>query len=354
MDERSVIERVIGVDQGDRTSELCELDVRGEVVMRRRIRTTPAAYRKQFAGLLRTRVVIEVGPHSPWSSRLLQELGVEVVVANPRRVKLITQAERKSDRVDAEQLARLGRADVKLLAPVVHGSEAMQCDRALQRLRKGVVRCRTQLIHQVRGTLKALGERAPASRSAAFARRVREHALVERLPGLAPVLGALDQLTACIRELDAEVQRACEERHPATALLRQVTGVGPHTALAFVTTLEDPARFAKSRDVGPAIGLVPRIRESGESRPALGIPRRSDALLRESLVQAAHYILGPFGPDCTLRRFGLALIARQARHGKKRAVIAVARKLAVLLHRLWVTGEAYQPLDYAPPRGAAA
>jgi len=354
MRERSVIEQVIGVDQGDRLSELCELNADGTVKSRERIRTTSAAYRKRFTGLLRTRVVIEVGPHSPWSSRLLSELGLEVVVANPRRVKAIAAAERKTDGVDAEMLARLGRADVKLLAPVVHGSAAMQRERALLRGRKGVVRCRTRLIQQVRSLLKALGEAPPSASTSAFVRRVREKGLSESFPGLAVMLEAIETLTAKIRELDHEVERACAERHPVTAQLRQVTGVGAHTALAFVTTLEDPTRFAKSREVGPFVGLVPRVRSSGESNPALGVPARSDALLRETLVQAAHYVLGPFGPDTTLRRFGLALAERHGRSGKKRAVIATARKLAVLLHRLWVTGEVYQPLDYGRAQTMAA
>lgn len=351
MNERSVIEGVIGVDQGDKFSELCELNAAGEVVSRERIRTTREAYRKRFSGLSSTRVVIEVGSQSPWSSRLLGELGLEVVVANPRKVKAITHAERKTDRVDAEKLARLGRADVKLLSPVVHGSEAMQRDRALQRVRRGVVRCRTKLIQQVRSLLKALGETPPSASAEAFARRIREKGIADCFSGQSAVLELIETVTAAIRELDREVERACAKRHPVTAQLQQVEGVGIHTALAFVTTVEDPARFAKSRDVGPFLGLVPCVRSSGKSNPSLGIPTRSDTLAREMLVQAAHYILGPFGSDSTLRRSGLALAKRS---GKKRAVIATARKLGVLLHRLWVTGESYQPLDYNRAQTLAA
>ena len=355
MKKSSVNRRVIGIDQGDRFSHLCVLDAQGEVVERSRIRTTPAAYRKWFGGRrARGRVILEVGPHSPWSSRLLESLGHEVIVANARRVKLIAKADRKTDRVDAETLARLGRIDPNLLAPIEHGGEAAQRDRALLRVREGLVRSRTRLIQQARGLAKALGERLPSAATAAFPRRVREAGQECLFPGLDVLLEMVEILSSRIRKLDCEVERACRERHPMTTQLRQVPGVGPITALAYVLKVEDPTRFAKSREVGPFLALVPRERSSGESRPELGIPPRGDAMLRRLLVQASHYILGPFGPDTDLRRFGLALAERGGKRAKKRAVIAVARKLAVLLHRLWVSGEAYQPLRVANSEALAA
>jgi len=346
---------VIGIDQGDRWSHLCVLDAQGEVVARERVRTTKEAYRQHFEALPRVRVVLEVGTHSPWSSRLLSQLGHEVVVANPRRVKLIAKAERKTDRVDAEMLARLGRIDPGLLAPIRHGSEAMQRDRARLRTREGLVRSRTRLIQQARSLAKSLGERLPSSSAPTFARRVRASGQAALWPGLDVLLDMVETLSTRIRELDREVERASAERHAVALHLRQVPGVGPITALAYVLAVEDPRRFAKSREVGPFVALVPRAHASGESQPQLGIPRRGDAMLRRLLVQAAHYILGPFGPDSDLRRFGLAMAERGGQRAKKRAVIAVARKLAVLLHRLWVTGEVYEPLGYgrAEPMAAA-
>lgn len=337
---------VIGIDQGDQWSHLCVLDASGGVMSEERVRTTRAAYRKRFEGEAPCRVVIEVGPHSPWSSRLLCELGFEVVVANPRRVKLIGEAERKTDRADAESLARLGRVDPALLAPIAHGSEATQRDMALLRVREGLVRSRTRLIQQARGLTKALGERLPSASAAAFPRRVREAGLDRLFPGLDVLLEMVEVLSARIQRLDREVERASQERHPHTAQLRQISGVGPITALAYVLKVEDPSRFAKSREAGPFVALVPRQRSSGAQNPELGVPARGDALLRRLLVQSAHYILGPFGPDSDLRRFGLRIAASGGTRGKKRAVIAVARKLAVLMHRLWVTGEAYEPLGY--------
>ena len=132
--------------------------------------------------------------------------------------------------------------------------------------------------------------------------------------------------------------------------MRQVKGVGPITALAYGLTLENAEHFAKSRAVGPYLGLVPKQEDSGESQPQLGISKAGDTMVRKLLVGSAHYILGPFGPDTDLRGYGLRLCERGGKNAKKRAAVAVARKLAVLLHRLWVSGEVYEPLGYASSR----
>jgi transposase len=212
-----------------------------------------------------------------------------------------------------------------------------------------LVRSRVRLILQARGLVKSVGERLPASSTPAFPRRVREAGLDALLPGLSELVEVVELLSDRIRRLDREIERACEQRYPQTRLLRQVPGVGPLTALAYVLKVEDPTRFTKSSDAGPFFALVPRERSSGDRRLQLRIPPRGDARVRRLLVQAAQYILGRFGPDSDLRRFGLAA-ERGGKQAKKRAVVAVARKLAVLLHRLWVTGEVYQPLRHAEPQ----
>jgi transposase len=336
----------IGLDVSDCYCRVCVLDARGEVEREDRIRTTPAAVGSWFARYARARVVLEVGPHSPWLSWLLKGQGHEVVVANPRRVRLIAEAERKSDRIDAETLARLRRADPKLLRPIEHRGEAAQQDLALLRVRESLVRSRTKLIQCARGLglAKSFGVRLPTSSTPSFAKRVREGGLEALFPGLEVLLGQCDQLTASIRQLDREIGRLGRERYPETQRLRQVAGVGPITSLAFVLTIEDPHRFAKSRSVGAYFGLTPRQRDSGDARPELAITRRGDEFMRRLLIEAAHYTLGPFGPDSELRRFGLRLLGQGGARAKKRAVVAVARKLATLLHRLWVTGEVYHAL----------
>lgn len=334
----------IGLDLGDRHSHGCVLSGAGEVVERFRIATTGTGLEKGFRGRGRARVVLEVGTHSPWVSAALEELGFEVVVANPRRLRSITQHDGKGDRTDAEQLARLGRADPKLLSPIRHRGLSAQRDRSLLAVRDGLVRARVLLVNQARGLAKPLGLRLPACTTEGFASRMRREGVAEAFPGMSALVALIDTLTQQIRALEREIEAVGRERYPETLQLRQVAGVGPLTALAYVLTLEDPARFRRSRSVGAYLGLRPRRRQSGAQDPLLRITKAGDPYLRRLLVQSAHYILGPFGPDTDLRRFGLRLIGRGGRAGRKKALVAVARKLAVLLHRLWVTGEVYEPL----------
>jgi transposase len=334
----------IGLDISDRWTHMCAIDAEGRCVGRARVATRESALVDASGKFAGARVVLEVGPHSPWVSRLLGARGHEVVVANPRRVKLIGRADRKTDRIDAETLARLGRMDPALLHPIVHRGAQAQKDLALLRVRDGMVRARTQLIQRGRGLAKALGVRLPASTATGFAKRVREAGRSDVFPGLEELLRAIEQLSVSIRKLEHEIEHLGAQRYPETRRLRQVAGVGPITSLAYVLTIEDPRRFARSRDAGAYLGLTPRQRESGEARPELAISKRGDEFVRRLLIEAAHYTLGPFGPDSELRRFGLRLAGQGGQRAKKRAVVAVARKLAVLLHRLWVSGELYEPL----------
>ena len=342
----------IGLDLGDRFTEGRVLDERGEVVEAFRVRTTELALSSRLASFRPSRVVLEVGTHSPWVSRVVASRGHEAIVANPRRMRLIAENDSKSDGVDAELLARLGRVDPALLKPIVHRGAQAQRDRILIQARDGFVRARTQLINQVRGFAKALGTRVPSSSTEAFPKRVRATVPNDLFPGLETLLATIEQLTATIRQMDRTVEQLCRDRYPEAELLRQVPGVGPITALYYVLTIEDPSRFAKSRSIGAYVGLRPRQRDSGEQQPQLRITKAGDALLRRLLVSAAHYILGPFGADTDLRRAGLRMAERGGKAAKKRAIVAVARRLAVLLHRLWVTGEAYEPLRHHAAQAA--
>lgn len=334
----------IGIDLGDQRSSVCVLDGAGEVQRRFTVATTAAALRRGLAEAGPSRVVIEVGTHSPWVSRVLEGLGHAVLVANARRVRLIAESDDKSDRVDAETLARLGRADPKLLHPIHHRGEQTQRDRAWLSVRDGLVRARVLLINQARGIAKAQGQRLPRCGTEGFTRRLRREGLAGQFPGLEAAVRAIEAINEQIHVLEREIEAVSAQRYPQTALLRRVPGVGSLTALSFVLTVEDPHRFRRSRQVGVYLGLRPRRRQSGSSDPALRISKAGDPFTRRLLVQAAHYILGPFGPDTDLRRFGERLIARGGRAARKKAIVAVARKLAVLLHRLWVTGEVYEPL----------
>jgi transposase len=339
----------IGIDLGDRYSYFYTLDSGGENTESGRVQTTKSALEKRFRSGEAARVVIEAGTHSPWVSRLLAEWGHEVLVANPRKLALIAQNESKDDPVDAELLARLGRVEPQLLSPIVHRGAEAQADLALIRARDAVVAARTQLVNHVRGAVKSLGGRMASCSTRSFAQKGARQLPEPLRPALEPLLEVLAVMTRQIEDYDRQIEEACREKYPETELLRQVGGVGAVTSLAYVLTLEDPNRFGRSRSVGGFLGLRPGRDKSGAQDPELRITKGGDRLLRRLLVGSAQYILGPFGPDCDLRRWGLKLASRGRKNAKKRAVVAVARKLAVLLHRLWVGGEVYEPLRLAPP-----
>jgi transposase len=333
----------VGLDVGDRHSWFCILDEAGEVVAEGRVRTTSEALNEHFTRWARSRVVLEAGTSSAWISRLAMTAGHEVIVANPRELRKIHQSDRKNDRSDAQVLARMARFDPQLLAPITHRSAAMQNDLAVVRARDVLVRARTQCVNAVRGLVKTAGGRLTTCGTECFARKA-----VAQLPSglesaLGPMLKTIESLTEQIRAYDRVIDELAS-RYPVTEVLRQVTGVGALTAVTYALTLGDSSRFGSSRDIGAYLGLVPRQHDSGNHVSQLSITKAGNTLLRRLLVGSAHYILGVHGPDCDLRRYGERLMTRGGKNAKKRALVAVARKLAVLLHRLWVNGEVYDPL----------
>jgi len=337
--------RAVGIDVSDKDMKVVGLDAGGEVARRQSVACTPGAVRKVFGVLAPSVVVLETGGHTNWIARELMGLGHEVVVANARKVKAIWADERKSDWRDAETLARLVRSDRKLLRPVQVRSAQGQQDRELLRAREGLVKARSQLVCLVRSLVKGQGGRLPSGGTEAFARRSRqvlEGPMRERLEG---VLEAIEALSEQIRRYDRQIEVVVQERYtgPVKAMT-QVTGVGTLTALALVLAVERPERFQPARALGPYLGLTPRRDQSGEVDKPLGITHAGNEQVRRLLVGSAHYILGPFGPDCALRRTGLQLAQRGGKSAKKRAVVAVARKLGILLLRLWQTGEMYESL----------
>jgi transposase len=326
----------------------------GEVLLEQKLGTTPKAMREAFGAMPRCRIALETGMHSPWVSRLLSELGHEVIVAHARNVRLIGESRKKDDRLDAQTLARLARIDPQLLSPVKHRSAKAQADLTVIRARAGLVRARTALVNTVRGLAKSYGERLRGCNVRNMNAEKAEGLSPELQRALEPLLAGIETLSERIREYNERIEKLAQESYPQVARLQQVKDVGTLIALTFLLTLEDAHRFRKSRDVGSYLGLQPGRRNSGQSEPQMHISKEGDPYLRTLLVQGAHHILGPFGVDSDLRRWGLKLAERGGRNGKKRAVIATARKLAVLLHRLWVSGEVYEPLRNQRALPAAA
>jgi transposase len=334
----------VGVDLGDQWSHYCILGLEGETLAEGQLRTKQEDIAEFFQALNAARVVFEVGTHSPWVQEVICGCGHEVLVANPRLMEGSKRRKRKNDRIDANKLARLGRVDPQSLHPMQHRSREVRQDLVVLRARDALVAARTELINATRGLVKSMGSRLPKCSSPSFAQKVEETVPVELHEALMPLVRMAAALSDCIQGYDEKIEKLGREKYQHTALLRQVKGVGPITSLAYVLTLENPDRFEKSRDVGPYLGLVPKQEDSGESQPQLGISKAGDTMMRRLLVGSAHYILGPFGPDTDLRRYGLRLCERGGKNAKKRAAVAVARKLAVLLHCLWVSGEVYEPL----------
>ena len=337
----------IGLDLGDKYSYLYSLDTEGEFLEEGRLRTTEDALRKRFEGKAPARVAIETGTHSPWVYRVLESLGHEVLVANARQLPLISENNKKTDRTDAKTLAEVAHARPQLLRPIQPRPLDSQVVLARIRARQSLVDTRTKLVNHVRGAVKSIGARLPACSTRRFHESAAEHLPEELKAILAPHLKMIEKLSAEIASHGKVVEKVCEKRYPQTDILMQVSGVGALTALAFMHVLVDPRRFKDSRAVGAYLGLTPRRSDSGEQEPQLRITKAGDGLLRRLLVGSAHYILGPFGPDSDLRRYGLEHSRQGGKNGKRRAVVAVARKLAVLLHRLWLTGEVYEPLRNA-------
>ena len=336
----------VGIDLGDLKHAICVLDSEGSVIEERMItnhRDNLRRVAKKYPG---ARVALEVGMHSPWISRYLIEQGLEVLVANARKMRAIYQNNRKSDEADAKLLARIGRFDPELLYPIQHVSEECQRDLLQVKLRDNLVRQRVDVISAIRFTLKSMGICLPSPNTNCFAKRART-LLAERpeiLMLIEPSLRVLDTMKEQILELDRAIESLCEEKYSETKLLRQIRGVGAITALSFVLTIGDRNRFDRPRDVGAFLGLVPKRDQSGKVDKELRISKAGDKYLRRLLVGSAQYLLGPFGEDCELQRQGLKLVERGGRGAKKKAVVATARKLAVVMMTIWRDGSEYRAL----------
>lgn len=333
----------IGMDLGDRHHIIVVFDNQGNQIATKRIANTKLALQNYFQRYTGATVAIEAGTHSPWISRQLQQLGLVVYVGNPRKLRLIWDSHDKSDERDARILAMVCRVEPRLLWPVKHRNAQAYNDLEVIKARDILVQTRTKLINHVRCVVKSQGERLPGCSADSFAKRVAGLLPVQLSDALSYLLQTIADITGRIADLEHKIEQLSKQRYPETQHLRQVAGVGPVTALTYVLTIEDPNRFSKSRMVGAYLGLTPRRDQSGASDKQLRISKAGNGYLRRLLVNCAHYILGRFGPDCDLRRFALAIAGRGGKNAKKRAAVAVARKLAVLLHRLWASQQSYEP-----------
>lgn len=334
----------IGMDLGDRRHVVVVLDGEGKEIECGSLVNTKDWVKRFFEPYAGATVALEAGTHSAWISRLLEQLGCRVYVGNPRKLRVIWDSVDKSDKRDARMLAMVCRLEPRLLWPIRHRDQTAHSDLELIKARDMLVQSRTKLINHVRSVIKGMGERLPKCSADSFSKRVADLLPDQLRPALMALIDTIGDMTVRIHDLDKQIKRLSTQRYPEALRLEQVQGVGPITALAYVLTIEDPGRFAKSRQVGCYLGLTPRRDQSGDTDKQLRITKAGNVYLRKLLVGCAHYIMGPFGPDSDLRHHGLAIAARGGTNARKRAVVAVARKLSVLLHRLWIDGRAYEPL----------
>ena len=335
----------VGIDLGDRASIAC-VYAQGTVVEWFEFPMTPTGVRAAFEGKAFGKVAMEAGAQSGWVTRLLRSLAYEPVVANPRKLKAISSNERKSDRNDALLLAKLAAADASLLHPIQHRSEERELALSVLHARDALVRARTRLIAAVRSMCKGVGARLKSGSADGFGGREAD-VPPELAPATTGMFVGIRALTEQIGIFDEQLGTMVETDFPDAQRVKQIRGVGPVSALAFVLALEEPARFPNGRTAAAWLGLVPRRDQSGAVDKQLGISKTGNTFVRRLLVQCAQYILGPFGHDCDLRRWGLALAARGGKGAKKRAICATARKLVVLMFRLWKSGDTWKPLHNA-------
>lgn len=332
----------VGLDLGDRFSHYCMLNEDGEVTEEGKIPTTEVALRRHFEDGSKMRIAMECGTHSPWVSRLLTTLGHQTIVANARKVRAISENESKNDRRDAEMLAQLAYSNPRLLSPIRHRSVERQRDLNLLNARDALVRARTMLVNAVRGLVKSAGGRLPKCAAKCFQTRVESVVPAELTTAMAPLLEQITALTTRIRAIDKDIEQLAQ-RYPEIKVLRTAPGIGPIIAAAYVLTLDRADAVKTSRGAGAFLGLRPKQKQSGNRDPQHPITKTGNIYLRRLMVQAAHHVLGRFGRDSALRRWGLKLAASGGQRGKKRAIVAVARKLVVILHRMWLTGQIFQP-----------
>lgn len=345
MPDVSTVISAVGIDLGDRDASYAMVDGNGKVVEEGRIALTPTALRQTFGSLPEeTPIAVEAGAQTRWVVDVLEQLGHEVVIANPRQLQLITASNSKNDANDAKLLAKLVRVDPDLLSPIELRDSKHQAALLSIRARAQLVKSRVALMQSVRGMLKSFaGVRLPRATSESFLERCRAAVPAELLPHLDGMLQIIQKLTQEIAVYDERIEQIAAAEYPEVSKLREVPGIGTLTALTFVVTIADPQRFASSRTVGAYLGLRPRQQQSGDRNPQLGITKAGDGYLRKLLVQSAHCVLSVRGMDTALKRWGVSLCERGGSNAKKRAIVAVARKLAVLLHKLWVSGQAYRP-----------
>lgn len=330
----------VGFDVSKEETSYCVMDKDGKVLARGKTATDPTALFEALREhcLCPERIVMETGTLSHWLVRELRERGLPVELIDARQAHAVMKLQHnKTDANDAELLAEIARTG--FCRPVAVKSEEAQGGRIALKARSHLVRQRRDTENTIRGLLASLGHRFPKG-VGKFARRVR--AILEEHPELGavvePLLCARAALATSLEALDKEVVRLAKDS-PSCRLLMSAPGVGPVTAMAFASTIDDPGRFSKSRTVGAYVGLTTRRFQSGEMDYSGRISKHGDTMLRALLYEAANSMLTVVRQAHPLKDWARRV---KKRTSHKKACVALARKLAVILHRMLVTGEVFR------------
>lgn len=326
-----------GLDISDKTTHVCVVDATGAIVWRGVCASDPEAIAGTLGRHARGlgRVVLETGPLSAFLYHGLAERGVPVICICARHAKGVLSARvNKSDPHDAEGLSQMARTG--WFKAVRIKQEATHIDRAQLKIREHLIKSHGAMANQLRGLMKLFGLRLGQA-TTPNKRRERLDALFAQKPELEAVMRPLIESLAA---LEAQIKRSSKllaaraAADPVAARLMSVPSVGPITALIYKSSIEDPTRFDRGEDAGAFAGLVPRRSQSGEKDYRGRISKAGDPMLRSALYEAANVLLGRVKRPCALQTWGKALAKTR---GAKRARVAVARKLAILLHKLWLT-----------------
>lgn len=327
-----------GIDLASKASAVCIENETGRIVAEFEMPTDEDGFRTRLGDLEPMHCVLEASPLAEWAARVLESLGHSVVVIDARKAKAVIRTKRKTDQLDARNLAKMARTG--WYTAVHRKSASARLMRTLLKARQGLVEVANAQRSRILGLLRAHGIKVTGARGDAFESRVLE-AVRAREPELEvilqPLLGLRSQARA---EAEVLAQRLKElsQHVPVCRQLMSVPGVGPIVAATYVATIDDPHRFEHSDQVADYVGLVPSVYQSGETEYRGRITKEGDALLRWLLVEAANVLLTRVKRACALQNWGRRLLAKK---GLAKARVAVARKLSVLLHRLWVSGEEF-------------
>ena len=323
-----------GIDLASKASAICVMDEQQGLLFERVCPTDEDGFRQVLRGYGRLRCVLEASPLSEWVADILEALGHEVIVIDPRKAKAVICNKKKTDKLDARNLARM--AATGWYTEVHRKSADARLLRSHLIARKGLVDMQRQQNNRIRGLLRAHGMVLGKVSSGEFERRVYEQ-LERRCPGLLPAIRPLLESWSSLRRSIAELSKQIKHlarQDRVCRLLMTAPGVGPLVSSAYIATIDDPGRFRRGEQVAAYLGLVPSVTQSGETEYCGRITKEGDALLRWLLVEAAHVLLTRSRADCVLKRWGKRL---ERRKGAAKAKVAVARKLAMILHRMWLT-----------------